>query len=390
MQRRHDIDALRIIAFALLILYHTGMFYVAEWNWHVKSTHTAEWLQLPMLFVNRWRMDLIFLISGVATAFLLRGTGAAAFIRQRSWRLLLPLLFGMAVVVPIQPYAQGVSNGLVAPGFGQFLIDYYSFQLWPAKAFDGWEHGFTWNHLWYIPYLFCYSLLLVALRPVLGKLAPLFQSLRGWRLLVLPAMPLLFYCWALKRDFPETHALLGDWYNHAVYFSLLVYGWWLGGSESIWGELVRLRKSSLTLALMFFAIYYSLLKLLPEDIGEGALLLAWLVRSLYVWCMLATILGWGHALLNRPFRWLAWGNESVYPWYVLHQSLIVLIGYCLLPYHLGPVLEPVLVLSGTVLGCWLLNDGVIRRVGWLRYCFGLKARSVSAPTATAVLARSPG
>lgn len=72
MNRRHDIDALRAIAFSLLILYHWCMLYVFDWGWHVKSPIQAEWLQWPMLFVNRWRMDLIFLISGMAAAFMLK------------------------------------------------------------------------------------------------------------------------------------------------------------------------------------------------------------------------------------------------------------------------------------------------------------------------------
>ncbi|HZD52882.1 MAG TPA: hypothetical protein VE175_07525, partial [Woeseiaceae bacterium] len=59
MQRRYDIDALRILAFVLLILYHCGMFYVAGWGWHVKSAYQVEWLQWPMLVVNRWRMPLL-------------------------------------------------------------------------------------------------------------------------------------------------------------------------------------------------------------------------------------------------------------------------------------------------------------------------------------------
>src|SRR5262249_51501932 len=40
--RRHDIDALRALAFLLLILYHVGMYYVAGWPWHLKSPHAAE------------------------------------------------------------------------------------------------------------------------------------------------------------------------------------------------------------------------------------------------------------------------------------------------------------------------------------------------------------
>jgi peptidoglycan/LPS O-acetylase OafA/YrhL len=103
--RRNDIDALRALAFAVLILYHLGMLYVAGEDWHIRSPHSYEWLKLPMLFVNRWRMDLIFLISGLSVNFLLRDVGADRFVASRSWRLLLPLVFGCLVVVPIQPYA---------------------------------------------------------------------------------------------------------------------------------------------------------------------------------------------------------------------------------------------------------------------------------------------
>ena len=94
------------------------------------------------------------------------------------------------------------------------------------------------------------------------------------------------------------------------------------------------------------------------------------LRNVYIWMALCAILGWGKALLDRPFRWLPWANEAVYPWYVLHQSLIVLFAYWLLPLQLGPVLEPLLVLAGTIAGCWLLHEFVIRRVRWLRPALG--------------------
>jgi peptidoglycan/LPS O-acetylase OafA/YrhL len=87
--------------------------------------------------------------------------------------------------------------------------------------------------------------------------------------------------------------------------------------------------------------------------------------------MLLAILGFAHALLNRPWRWLPWANEAVYPWYLLHQSLIVALAYWLLPLQLGPVLEPLLVLAGTVAGCWIVF-AIARRVRWLRPLFGMK------------------
>jgi peptidoglycan/LPS O-acetylase OafA/YrhL len=380
MNRRHDIDALRALAFGLLILYHLCMLYVTEWDWHVKSSYQTEALQLPMLMLNRWRMDLIFLISGISTAFLMQHTSRMGdFVRQRNWRLLLPLVFGIVLIVPIQPYAEGVTNGLVQPGFVQFLARYYTAAAWPENAFAGWQHGYTWNHLWYLAYLWCYTLLLALLQPVLAtragqRLQAAFTGLLGAWLLLLPALPLLLYTVVLQPHFPGTNDLIHDWYMHAVYFTIFVYGWCLARSNALWVELLRLRKPALALALVCGAVYLGLVLRFKadEEVSAATQWLIWTLRNLYVWTTLCAILGWSYALLNRPFRWLPWATEAVYPWYVLHQSLILLLAYCLVPLHMGPVAEPLMVGVGTVLACWMLTSGLIARTPWLRPLFGLK------------------
>ena len=99
---------------------------------------------------------------------------------------------------------------------------------------------------------------------------------------------------------------------------------------------------------------------------------SWPMRNLYMWLAICTILGWSHTLWNRPFAWLPWARQAVFPWYILHQSAIVLLAYWLVPLHIGPVAEPLLVGLGTVLGCWILTSGLIARTPWLRPLFGLK------------------
>src|ERR1700755_1965023 len=99
--RRVDLDWVRIGAFGLLILYHVGMFY-APWGWHIKSAQPVAALEPLMLVLNPWRLALLFLVSGVATRFMLRKSAAGTLIRARSLRLLIPLVFGMFVVVPPQ------------------------------------------------------------------------------------------------------------------------------------------------------------------------------------------------------------------------------------------------------------------------------------------------
>jgi peptidoglycan/LPS O-acetylase OafA/YrhL len=379
MTRRHDIDALRALAFALLILYHLAMLYVADWDWHLKSPHLAEWLQWPMLFLNRWRMDLIFLLSGIASAFLLRPQdGVWRFVRARNWRLMIPLLFGMAVVVPVQPYVQGVANGAVQPGFGTFLLDYFLHRRqWPENAFSGWEHSLTWNHLWYLFYLWVYTLALALLaKPFETETArrwrARFAGLRGPALLLLPALPLFAWTWLLQPRFPEKGDFFSDWYRNAMYFSVFLYGYLLARESGFWREALRLRKASLGIAMASVAIYLGLVATLPDEVSAPMQAFVWGVRNLYLWTMLLAILGWGHALLNRPFRWLPWANENVYPWYILHQSLIIAFAYWLLPLRLPALAEAGLVLALTVAGCWLVT-ACVRRVRWLRPLFGLKA-----------------
>ena len=376
MTRRYDIDALRALAFALLILYHLGMLYVADWGYHIKSPYStmewATWLQAPMIFINRWRMHLIFLISGMAAAFLLGKDRPGRFFGKRTWRLLLPLVFGMLVVVPIQPYAQGVTNGLVKPGFVQFLIDYYSHKPWPEGAFSGWKEGFTWNHLWYLAYLWVYTGVLALLVHPLNsrfgmKLRAMFCGLRGFALMTIPTLPLIAYTMTLQSHYPDTGDLVHDWYRHPMYFTVFLYGYLVARDAGFWAEVLRLRKWTLATALTLGVAYTFLDGIWSQDV-----LFQQVLRNMYMWTMLLTILGWAHALLNRPFRWLPWATESVYPWYMLHQSLIIGVAYWLIPYKLGPVLEPLLVLVGTVGGCYAISE-IVKRIAWLRPCFGLKA-----------------
>lgn len=373
--RRHDIDALRVLAFALLILYHVGMFYVPDWGWHVKSGYAFEWLKWPMTVVNPWRMSLLFLVSGMAVHFLLRRVDGAGFAWARTKRLLVPLLFGMAVVVPPQAYFQALANGAFEGSYPQFLVAYFTFQPWPAGAFDGSHVGVTWNHLWYLPYLLAYSLLLVALLPVMRSrpgqaFIGWFRGLRGLRLWLLPVLPLIVATWTLASRFPTTHDLLHDWHTHAQYGAVFLFGYWIGADAGLWSELRQRRWWWLAAAVgTCIAFQWLRMTTVPEpSFGRAMYDVAARLNS---WTWLLLVLGWGHHLLNRPFRWLPYASESVYPWYVLHQTITVVAGVWLASLPLGPWLEPLMLVAATALGCVLVTEFAIRRVGWLRPLFGM-------------------
>lgn len=388
MTRRHDIDALRGIAFALLILYHTAMAYVAEWDFPLKSAHTFEWLQWPMIALNRWRMPLLFVISGIAIGLARPERGPWRLATKRSWRLLLPLLFGMFVVVAVQAYCEGVGNGHLRPGFGAFLWRYWQVRPWPPGSFSGWEHGITWNHLWYLGYLWPYTMLLLAgiaasrlLPPRCSASRPrLPAGLASALLLLLPILWESACLLVLMPRYPQTHAMLGDWFVHAQSLPLFVFGYAVARDEHFWHRVRHWRWPTLLLALLAMTtelgIRWAGRNLAPGTLSPALAALPWytierVARACYTWFALLALLGWSKTLLDRPFCWLPYCNEAVFPWYVLHQSLIIAMVYWLAPLDLGPWQEPLLVLACTVAGCATLHEVLIRRVAWLRPLFGL-------------------
>src|SRR6202011_4525289 len=159
-ERRYDLDWVRIGAFMLLIFYHVGMYYVS-WDWHVKSPYASRTIEPLMLLSSPWRLSLLFLVSGVATAYLLERRGNGGFLVQRSIRLLAPLLFRVDVIVPPQSYLEVVENL-------SYGATYFDFLKLSFSAYHGFCRGSdclilpTWNHLWFVAYLWVYTVVLYA------------------------------------------------------------------------------------------------------------------------------------------------------------------------------------------------------------------------------------
>ncbi|RZI91861.1 MAG: hypothetical protein EOP39_32835, partial [Rubrivivax sp.] len=201
------LDGLRVAAFALLIPYHVGMYYVT-WDWHVKSPAASGALEPFMQLSSPWRLGLLFLIAGAACQGLFARRGALGTLKDRSLRLLLPLLFGMLVIVTPQAYYEVLTQAPeVLPGDGGYL-DFWRFYLTAGKACRGDDCMVmpTWNHLWFLPYLWLYA--------VLGALAARFIRLGGelrlptWAWLLLPALPLALLRMFVMLHFPTTHDLV--------------------------------------------------------------------------------------------------------------------------------------------------------------------------------------
>ena len=382
LTRRYDLDWIRVGAFALLILYHVGMMYVS-WDWHIKSSYRSELLENFMLALNQWRLPLLFLVSGAAMFFILEKVSLKRFAALRSVRLLIPLVFVIFVVVLPQVYYELKTKGYASLGWWEFVGRYYAFD----QTLDTYIP--TYNHMWFVAYLWIYSVLFIPLvllsrkRPT-WKAALSFDSKPEWFPIAFPVAVITLIYAVVRPFYPSTHTLAGDWFNHFLFFSALVFGYMLAASHEVWPQLARRRWIYLGLAALATAIILYLVNTLdaPLEFPSPGFFVTRPLLAVNIWLWILAILGFGFVHLNVPSRALTYLTVAIFPFYILHQTVIITIGYPLAQSRVfGPIGESLTIIAGTLIICWALYEFVIRRVSFLRPLFGLKLKSCDDRTA---------
>jgi glucan biosynthesis protein C len=389
-ERRHDLDWIRVGAFFLLILYHVGMFYV-PWDWHVKSPSPVPALEPIMQLTNPWRLTLLFLVSGAATRFMADKSTLVSLMGARVARLLPPLVFAMLVIVPPQSYYEIVEYVAGHPGAPVGVDSYLVFWGKYATASGHWCDGGeclitpTWNHMWFVAYLLVYSLLLAALLLVVRRLGDRLQAglewaLRGPFLIIVPVVYLALARAILATRFEETHALVDDWYVHAVSFAAFLTGFGLARSEVLRARLIQARWPALALAILAWAAWATYAWIYRGEGAEPVLALRRTMRAVYAldqWCAIVAILGFGARHLNRGGPALRYLTLAVFPFYIVHQTLIVVGAHHLARLGLPQGVEAAILIAGTFAGCFLTYE-IVRRLPGVRLLFGLKAQPAEA------------
>jgi glucan biosynthesis protein C len=378
MERHYGMDWLRIGAFALLILYHIGMVFV-PWGFHIKTAQPMDWVEIPMLLTNPWRLTLLFVVSGHASrALFAKSSGIGGFLKNRNARLLIPLLFGMAVIVPPQTWVEVVGKHGYTHGFAWFFThDYFRFGTLFGIVIP------TWNHLWFVVYLWVYTLALALLMliPGSGKLQPAFdQLLGGSRALWVPVVFLMVtQYWLFHRE-DDTHDLFGDALAHLQYFPAFLFGFGLAGSRAVMSGLARYWKVSAAIAIGCYAVIAGLLLAYPDFSfpDHNVTRVFQIVREIDVWVAIAALIGIAERFWNRDHRWRATLAEATFPFYIIHQTAIVLVEFWIKPLDLGALAEFLILVPATVAACWAFYL-IGREVNWLRPLIGLKRRPVPAP-----------
>lgn len=369
--RRYDLDWLRVIVFALLIFYHVGMFFV-PWGWHIKNDQIYNWLAVPMTFVNQWRLPILFVISGMGTAFALGKRTIGQFVKERNARLGIPLIFGMIMIIPPQVYIERIAYD----GFSGNYLDF-----WMGPAFQGIypEGNFSWHHLWFLPYLLVFSLILAPVfsymraHPDAGFLISLRKLIqRNPYHLLWFVVPLYLYEALLEPFFEVTHNLVWDWFNFVSSLTLFFYGFVLITIKDVfWLALQKVKRTTLIIGIIcYLAQLYIWLYLEDSYIVHFS---EALLKSLNIWAWIITIFGYGARYLNQPSGPLAYANRAVYPFYILHQTITVILGYFLYQKDWGLLPELSIMVAGTFGIAWLIYELVILRIPMLHPLFGLKS-----------------
>ena len=380
-ERADFLDWLRVIAIGFLLLFHTGMLFVG-WGWHIENAETADVLMMPMDIAHRLRMPLLFVIAGASIWFALGRRSAGYVAKERTLRLFLPLVAGMFLIVPPQVFTERVFRDQWHGGYLDFITEkVLQFQPYPVG-------DFSWHHLWFIAYLFVYSLLLL----------PLFQWLRHsergqqWRQQLKPGpwlyalgLPLGLNEAILKPLFPESHDLINDWYIFNHYALLFCYGVLLCWLPGAWDWLMQKRRQLLAVGI---AIVVSVLSLETVGILHDNTVGDAIAANLFTWTWLMVFFGYGKRWLSFSNPALRYLREATYPVYILHQTVTVVIGYFIIQLPWGWGAKYLLVLAGTAVISLGLYELIIKRWALTRLLFGLKAKPAVAATLPVVAATS--
>lgn len=341
-RRRHDLDLLRVLSFGTLIIYHTSLVYGTR-TWLLNSEESSRLVDLISAGSHPWRMSLLFFISGLVTSSLVERKSVEEIRRSRTRQLLVPFILGVLLIVPPQIY---LSEANPFPE-----LSYFGF--WKAYM----TSGISLEHMWFLAYLWIYLFIWSTVWPRFENHWPtisaaLSSQLKGTKLFVVPIFFLSVLRVCLYPIFGETLVITTDLYAHILYFSMFMAGVLLMNEQGFWREIDRQRWRSCALAVTSFLAIAIAVVVLPREQWPDALVISVrIVRSIFQWCAIIALLAFAGRIANRPNRVVTYLNKSIMTYYVAHQTVIVMVAYCVSREGLLDIRSFVPIVIVTALAC---------------------------------------
>lgn len=371
-ERRYDIDWLRVLAMLVIFLFHCARFFNYE-DWHVKNNRLDFGMSVFVEIVSQWIMPLFFILSAISAYHALDYRNNRQYIIERFKRLVIPLVFGIFVIVPPQVYIERVSHSQFAGSFARFFPHYFD-------GLYGFGGNFAWMglHLWYLEILFIFSLLTLPLfgclrketiRSFVSKMAISFKKPGIIFLLALP-IALMELLVNLQPDGIGIRDF-GGW-SPLTYLIFFILGYLTTSNLQFRVSIERHRRIALLLGVITTMSGFFLLE---AGSSSRAYFFAFL-RAFNSWFWLVAILGFGSKYLNFNNRLLKYSNEAVLPFYILHQTIIVAVGFYIASWEIGIIIKYIIFSTVSFALIMALYDLVIKRVEVFRFLFGMKFKQL--------------
>ena len=374
LTRLYFLDWVRVFAFGLLILFHCAMPFVTI-PWEIKNEEQSLLLTRIIYWLHQWRLPLLFFIAGVGTHFSLQKRRGLRFLGERFVRLFIPLMFAMLFTIPFQVYFEYMQKGRIAMSYAEFYPSVWDFVPYP----DG---SLTWSHLWFVVYLFVFTILLFPVFMVMEtqivqrwklKLDKYFKS--PWIIFALVGV-LIYYYFSLYIRWPEQMGLLDDWFLFLFSMTLFFYGFFLSNLPSFWDTCEKYRWYFLGIAMIciigLFVEYWWPLSFPKKQ--DGFLYAYGIFNSIHIWMIILSALGFAKHHLNFSDSFLKYFSPAVYPFYILHQTIIVISGYYVVQWPLPIILKFLILALICFVSVFTLYHFVIRNFMITRILYGMKPR----------------
>ncbi|MDY6844964.1 MAG: acyltransferase [Thermodesulfobacteriota bacterium] len=375
LNRRYEFDWLRVLAILIVFLYHSTRFFNLS-DWHVKNITTYVWVEIWNVFVTRWMMPLFFIISGASLFYAIgKSSGWRRFYIDKFLRLMIPVLVASVTHSALQVYLERFTHGQFSGSFFSFIPEYFN-GIYIAINMPG-NFAFHGMHLWYLLFLFMYSLICYHLfiwlkgsgQEILNRIATLF------------AIPGLMYIWftipllIMKALIPQVVLNVGSGgWGFLYYIWFLISGFMIVSNDRLQQNIKKQRWISLLLGVVLSTAYlYQLFS--PLRLVFLARISDWIYTMLSffsAWSWLFAILGFGMQFLafDRPF--LRYANEGVLPFFILHQTVLLGIGYFILSWIIHDALKWAIVFIVSFIVIIILYTLLIRKLDLFRFLFGMK------------------